>query len=95
MLVATIYKIVNHEAHTGEAFLMTIFGVGGGFAVMTEALLQQSEEGGGESRGVSSSRLADTARLLLLFAYSILSVWFWFSGIKSLVSVNFHPQEVI
>lgn len=59
---------------------MTIFGIGGGFAIMIETMVEK------KSRGFGSSKLAEILRSLLLLSYSILSVWFWYHGRGILVS---------
>jgi hypothetical protein len=82
MLIATVHKIAkannNHPVYVIEAFLMTIFGVGGGLASLTAAFVTRSPS----ARG---SRLAEIARLFLLLIYSVYSTWFWFHGINVLV----------
>jgi len=91
MLAGTIVKIesasVENLIYSGEVFIMTIFGAGGGFASLTAALVEGN-------RGWGSSKLADTVRLCLLVAYSAFSVWFWFVGITSLVSMPFPRNKI-
>ncbi|CEI68038.1 hypothetical protein FVEN_g7692 [Fusarium venenatum] len=79
LLVATIYKIAAHTAHTGEVFLMTFFGAGGGFAIMIETLIEK------KTSGFGSTKFAEFLRALLLLAYGVLSVWFWYRGRDVLV----------
>ncbi|CEF88533.1 hypothetical protein SNK03_13633 [Fusarium graminearum] len=79
LLVATIHKITTNTAHTGEVFLMTFFGAGGGFAIMIETLIET------KTLGFGSTKFAEFLRALLLLAYSVLSVWFWYRGRHVLV----------
>ena len=83
MLIATVWKVATPRGssgpiYAGEAFLMTIFGVGGGFSVFTTALITQAS-------GIGSTRLAELGRQGLLVAYAAFSAWFWLKGIDSLV----------
>jgi len=83
MLIATVNKIARmhntNPVYVVEAFIMTLFGVGGGLASLTAAFVTRSPSAGG-------SRLAEIARLFLLLIYSAYSTWFWFHGINVLPS---------
>ncbi|KAF5686950.1 hypothetical protein FCIRC_2642 [Fusarium circinatum] len=74
MLVGTIYKIMSNTAHTGEVFLMTVFGAGGGFAIMIETMVEK------KATGFGTTKLAELLRIFLVLSYSTLGVWFWWHG---------------
>lgn len=89
LLIATIYKIAAGTANTGEVYLMTVLGVGGGFAFLMEMAIMKTAR---EHRHLwclpwfHSIPFADILRSLLFFAYMILSQWFWNGGRFTLVS---------
>ncbi|QPC60846.1 hypothetical protein HYE67_003077 [Fusarium culmorum] len=80
LLIATIYKIADGTANTGEVYLMTVFGAGGGFAFTMETTIDDRH-----TSGFGSTLFGDILRSLLLLAYRILSLWFWYHGRNALV----------
>ncbi|EKJ75886.1 hypothetical protein FPSE_04066 [Fusarium pseudograminearum CS3096] len=78
-----IYKIAAGTANTGEVYLMTVLGVGGGFAFLVEMAIMKTAR---EHRHLwclpwfHSIPFADILRSLLFFGYMILSQWFWNGG---------------
>ncbi|PTD04564.1 hypothetical protein FCULG_00000128 [Fusarium culmorum] len=80
LLIATIYKIADGTANTGEVYLMKVFGAGGGFAFTMETTIDDRH-----TSGFGSTLFGDILRSLLLLAYRILSLWFWYHGRNALV----------
>lgn len=82
LLIALIWKTVypaNHQALFDiDAFLTTVYGVGGGLGVMSYTLAQNSER--------LLNRAQDMCGNTIMVAFAMYACWFWFRGINELVS---------
>jgi len=71
-----------------EAFLATIYGIGGGLGALTYGAAQNSER-------LRVNRAETMCVNLLTLAYTLYAMWFWYWGIQQLVShsTDFNFEE--
>ena len=83
MIIATVWKTASADQENAlynvEAFIMTVFGIGGALAPLSASLSHNP-------RLHSESRLKEMGRFCLILAFNVYSIWFWYKGIHTLVS---------
>ncbi len=85
ILVTLVWKTItsfdNSSLYDIEAFIVIMFGLGGGLGVQIHVLVSSS-------RPRATNRFLDFVLTILMLGFASYGVWFWYAGVKSLVSTS-------